>query len=113
MATTEASTARLNDQGQITLPAAILEAAHVPTDAEFSVDVLPDGAIVLRPLRDPEQWWFWTEAWQAGERRADEDLAAGRFRRFHSDEAFLQSLGADEASLRSADGLGDRDDADI
>ena len=32
------------------------------------------------PIIDDEddQSWFWTEEWQAGEREADEDLAAGR-----------------------------------
>ncbi|WP_435589786.1 hypothetical protein [Micromonospora aurantiaca (nom. illeg.)] len=35
-------------------------------------------------LRDPDQAWFWTPEWQAGEREADADLAAGRVRRFHT-----------------------------
>jgi len=39
-----------------------------------------------------DQAWFWTLEWQAGERRADADLASGRFTRFDSDEAFLEAL---------------------
>ena len=33
---------------------------------------------------DPEesQAYYWTEEWQAGEREADEDIAAGRVRTF-------------------------------
>jgi hypothetical protein len=43
--------------------------------------------------RDPEQAWFWTPEWQAKEREADEDIAAGRVEHFDSDEAFLASFG--------------------
>ncbi len=70
-------------------------------DLHRLVDDLPDDAVegtatllqkvVLRQI-DPDQWWFWTPEWQAGEREADADLAAGRFQRFDSDEAFLTHL---------------------
>ncbi len=36
--------------------------------------------------------WFWSEAWQVGERQADEDVAAGRLTHYNSDEDFLASL---------------------
>jgi hypothetical protein len=42
--------------------------------------------------RDPGQAWFWMPQWQAMEREADADLAAGRFTRFESDEEFLRAL---------------------
>lgn len=32
--------------------------------------------------RDPDQAFFWTETWQEGEREAEEDILAGRTRRF-------------------------------
>lgn len=41
---------------------------------------------------DPDQAWFWTEEWQAGEREADADLEAGRVRHFPDSESFLASL---------------------
>jgi hypothetical protein len=34
----------------------------------------------MRVEIDPEQAWFWTDEWQAGEREADEDLREGRYR---------------------------------
>jgi hypothetical protein len=40
----------------------------------------------------PEQAWFWTTAWQAGEWEAAADLEAGRTERFDSSEAFLEAL---------------------
>jgi hypothetical protein len=42
--------------------------------------------------RDPQQAWFWTEDWQAGEREADADIAAGRTTRHESTDEFLAFL---------------------
>lgn len=41
---------------------------------------------------DPEQRWFWTPEWQAGERMVEEDLRLGRYEDFDSMDDFLQSL---------------------
>jgi hypothetical protein len=49
------------------------------------------GGIIKDPI-DPDQAWFWTPEWQAKEREADADKAAGRVERFESDEAFLAAL---------------------
>lgn len=53
-----------------------------------------DGVIELRPhLPVPaDQQWFWTERWQAMEREADEDIAAGRVAQFDSAGDFLADL---------------------
>lgn len=40
----------------------------------------------------PDQEWFWTPEWIAGEREADAQIAAGQGRRFYSDEEFLAYL---------------------
>jgi hypothetical protein len=49
------------------------------------------GRPVLREI-DPKQAWFWTPEWQACEREADADLAAGRSVRYDGDEEFLAHL---------------------
>jgi hypothetical protein len=65
------------------------------------VDALPDDVLegtadllqrVVRREIDPDQAWFWARAWQAGEREADADLAAGRVSRFDGDDIFLEHL---------------------
>lgn len=65
------------------------------------VDRLPEGAvdgaaIMLGEISagriDPEQAWYWTREWQAKEREADDDRAAGRVKRFETDEDFLRAL---------------------
>lgn len=65
------------------------------------VDRLPEGAvdgaaILLEEITagriDPEQVWFWTREWQAKEREADDDVAAGRGTTYESDDEFLAAL---------------------
>jgi hypothetical protein len=44
------------------------------------------------PNPDPSQAWFWTPEWQAGEREADADLAAGHTQFFESEDGFFAAL---------------------
>ena len=44
--------------------------------------------------RDPDQAWFWTPEWQAKEREADADIAAGRLTRFETIEEMFDALDA-------------------
>jgi hypothetical protein len=41
---------------------------------------------------NPEDAWFWTESWQAGEREADANIAAGRTSGPYGAEEFLDLL---------------------
>jgi len=47
--------------------------------------------------RLPEQAYFWTSEWQQAEREADEDIKAGRVRRFSTAEAAIAYLHSPEA----------------
>ena len=53
-----------------------------------------DGTIELRPMLPipADQRWFWTERWQAMEREADEDIAAGRVSRAMDIDEFVKQL---------------------
>lgn len=42
--------------------------------------------------RFPDQAWFWTPRWQAGEREASNDIAYGRVRTFSTGEELLAWL---------------------
>jgi hypothetical protein len=42
----------------------------------------------------PEQAWFWSTAWQAGEHEASADLQAGRVAQFDTGDDFLAALRA-------------------
>jgi len=39
-----------------------------------------------------EQAWFWTREWQAGEKEADEDIAAGKVKTFDRVDDLLEEL---------------------
>ena len=80
-------------KGQITIPAEIRKAARLEEGDPVEVEIV-EGGILLRPCKliDATQAWFWQPEWQAGEREAAADLAAGRSRVFESSEAFLASL---------------------
>jgi predicted transcriptional regulator len=40
----------------------------------------------------PGQEWFWAPEWQAAEKQAETDLAAGRVETYETDAEFLASL---------------------
>ena len=73
-------TIRVRKKHQITLPAAIREAAGVYEGDFLTAEVREDRTIVLRPGRlvDADETFFYTPEWQAAEREADEDIRLGR-----------------------------------
>ena len=83
----------LRAKGQITLPDDIRKAARLEEGDLLEAELTADG-ILLRPqkLIDATQAWFWTPTWQAGERQADADKAAGRVEPFGSTEEFIDAL---------------------
>lgn len=84
---------RIRGKGQLTLPEEIRRAARLEEGDYLEVSTR-GGEIVMRPkkLVDAEQAWFWTDEWQAGEREASADIAAGRTTRSASARDFLGSL---------------------
>jgi antitoxin PrlF len=83
----------LRAKGQITLPEEIRNAAHLE-EGDLLEAELTDEGILLRPQKviDASQAWFWTSEWQAGEREADRDEAAGRGETFEPGEEFVEAL---------------------
>lgn len=83
----------LRAKGQLTLPEEVRKAARLEEGDLLDAELTPDG-ILLRPQKviDATQAWFWTPEWQAGEREADAELAAGRGEVFESGEEFLEAL---------------------
>lgn len=84
---------RLRPKGQLTLPDSVRRLAHLDEGDVLEVSVEKQG-IVLRPkkLIDADQAWFWTDAWQRGERRASADIRAGRVSPAQTADDFLDSL---------------------
>jgi len=51
-------------------------------------------AFAMMQRLNPDQAWFWTEEWQAKEREADRQLAAGEGTVYDTDEEMLAALKA-------------------
>jgi antitoxin PrlF len=83
----------VRERGQWTIPAEIRRAARIEEGDVLEAELVEEGILLrVKKVIDASQAWFWTPEWQAGEREADEDLAAGRFDRYESDEAFFAAL---------------------
>jgi AbrB family looped-hinge helix DNA binding protein len=77
---------KLTSGGQVTLPKEIREKTNMQPGDFVEVALDKKGHIILTPkkLVDAGQAYFWTEEWQKGERKADDDMRAGRVKRFKS-----------------------------
>jgi AbrB family looped-hinge helix DNA binding protein len=86
---------KVTRNGQVTLPAAVRRALHVEEGDYVEVRVTEDS-VVLTPkkLIDKSQAYFWSPSWQAAEREADADVAAGRIREAETVEDLLADLEA-------------------
>ena len=79
-----------------------MQAARCSRSSRRSTSVVPSAvrrtspAFVIDSDADDSQAYFWTPEWQEGERRAHEDIAAGRVHRFDSLGDLLESLHADD-----------------
>ncbi|MHB1629577.1 MAG: AbrB/MazE/SpoVT family DNA-binding domain-containing protein [Bacilli bacterium] len=81
------SLGKITRNGQVTIPKSIRKELNLE-EGDYVEIVRQDGGIVLRPKKvkfiDPDQEYYWTEDWQERERRADEDVRAGRVHRLSS-----------------------------
>lgn len=85
---------RLRHKGQVTLPPQVRAALHVAEGDEVEFTVTETGDVTLRGMMTvpSDQRWFWTEQWQAGEREAAEQIAAGQTKVYADAEAMFADL---------------------
>jgi len=68
-------------RGTVALPADLRRRLHLDQkDSQIKLIEHEDGRVELVPVVavPADQAWFWTDRWQAMEREADADIAAGR-----------------------------------
>jgi bifunctional DNA-binding transcriptional regulator/antitoxin component of YhaV-PrlF toxin-antitoxin module len=85
----------VQSRGTIALPAELRRRHHLDEPgAQVQIIEHEDGRLELQPMLPipADQRWFWTERWQAMEREADEDIAAGRVLSFDDVDAFIAHL---------------------
>jgi AbrB family looped-hinge helix DNA binding protein len=85
---------RVRDKGQLTLPAGVREALGVTQGDELEFEITDAGVVEVHGLTKirSDQAWFWTKEWQAGEREADADIAAGRMTRHEDADSMFAHL---------------------
>ncbi len=88
---------QIRSNGQITLPTALRRKANLKEGDMLVADLEEDGSIRLTPqvAIDRSQAYFWTKRWQEGERQADEDIKAGRVKKFDNVEDLIADLESD------------------
>ena len=91
---------KLRAKAQLTLPDEIRRALHISEGDEVEFAVHDDGTITVRGYVSipTDQAWFFTPQWLAGEREAEEEIAAGRGTAHESADdmfAHLDALAAD------------------
>ena len=93
--------ARVRTKAQLTLPEEIRRALHISEGDEIEFTVHEDGTVTIRGYVSipTDQAWFFTPEWLAGEREADDDIAAERGTVHESAEDMFTHLN----SLGSAD----------
>lgn len=70
---------KVRPKAQLTLPEEIRRALHIGEGDEVEFAVHEDGTVTIRGYVSipTDQAWFFTPEWLAGEREADEEIAAG------------------------------------
>ncbi|MES0340092.1 MAG: AbrB/MazE/SpoVT family DNA-binding domain-containing protein [Anaerolineales bacterium] len=89
---------KVTRNGQITLPAAVRQAANIE-EGDLIAVVVDGDTIRLSPqkLIEKSQAYFWSEAWQQGELEASEDIGAGRIQEFSDVDTLIDALEAGKA----------------
>lgn len=88
------ATARIEAGGRLALPAWAVALMGLSDGSEVQLELSMDG-LTVRPIaegRDPDQWWFWTDSWQEGERDAEGELQGDRPQVARSSAEFMRIL---------------------
>jgi AbrB family looped-hinge helix DNA binding protein len=88
--------AKLRPKAQLTLPEEVRRALHVGEGDEVEFAVHDDGTVTVRGFISipTDQAWFFTPDWLAGEREADDQIAAQQGRVFQSADEMFAHLDA-------------------
>ena len=78
------------------LPLTPFDFGHSGTEAYFPYPIEPEEVYITPTGKlveiDESQAWFWTEEWQAGERKVEEYIREGNVQTFDTIEEFLRTL---------------------
>lgn len=84
---------RVQKNFNLTLPKAIRERLHLEM-GDFVMFLVSKDGVFLKPkkLIDSSQAYFWTREWQKEERKAEEDIKAGRVSKTKNVKELIRQL---------------------
>lgn len=87
------SVVKVQKNKNITLPMWVMRHCHLATGDFLQVQEVK-GGVMLKPAKlvDPGQAYFWTNAWQTGERAAEQDIRRGRITAFKNIKELIHDL---------------------
>jgi AbrB family looped-hinge helix DNA binding protein len=84
---------KVTRHGQITLPAPVRKSLGIEEGDLVEIEVIDEKAVLVpKRLVNKSQAYFWTKKWQEGEKKADDDIKAGRVKVFESTEELMRDL---------------------
>ena len=83
----------INQMRALARRARLASASGQPLEFKLSPEESAALAEAIDEALAEDQAWFWSEAWQAGERASEADLAEGRYQDFDTMEDLLHDLG--------------------
>ena len=78
---------------QITLPAFVRKKLKLKV-GDILETTLKEGRVIITPKKiiDAGQSWFWAKEWQESEKEAEEDIKAGRVKKFKNAADLIKDL---------------------
>lgn len=88
----------IRKRGQVTLPKSFIDKFNLQEGDTLELEVNDAGEITVVPMVQvpANQQRFWTEAWQEGEREAEEDIKRGNVKSFDDVHDLIAELESDE-----------------
>lgn len=83
----------INQMRALARRARLASASGQPLEFKLSPEESAALAEAIDEALAEDQAWFWSEAWQAGERASEADLAEGRYQDFDKMEDLVRDLG--------------------
>lgn len=89
---------RFKKRSQVTIPKEFVDALGLHEGDRLECR-LENGKIVIVPTVEipKDQTWFWTEEWQKGEKEAEEDIKAGRVKKFNHVHDLIADLESEDS----------------
>lgn len=88
----------IRKRGQVTLPKSFIERFGLEEGDSLELEVNNKGEVIVVPMVQvpASQKWFWDNEWQQGEQEAEEDIKAGRVRKFDNVNDLIADLESDD-----------------